>query len=440
MAVSKRLRYEVFRRDGHTCVYCGRSAPDVKLQPDHVVPEALGGRTQPANLVTACEDCNSGKSATPPDAAVVEGVSESAIRWAGAMRAAADAALADLNALEETREEFREKWNSWKAAGETMPLPSNWADSVDRFLAAGLPMPILLDCVDRAMSKPRIKADDLFRYMCGIAWSRVTELQEAAQSLADSPDAALDAPKGSSVKVGRLHFARELLADHADEGERERFIADARTIFVESSDAAPDEAEIVIDAAYTMVGTLAWSKSLLNAAIKDLLSLLPSDDVARCREAAEREAQRQLGEEPPEPELLLLTLTRWLRYLRFFRTLPIDEQREWAERLAASRGRATDDVPEVDVAAYVGQGQEADSYHLPGMCVRGGVHGAMCPHESTYLVFIDACERCAQQMERPDCAGHPMCETHAAEMVDGFRDPGTGQPVQIRDVTELVTV
>lgn len=64
MAVSKRLRYEVLRRDSHTCRYCGASAPDVLLRVDHVTPVALGGTDTPENLVTACDPCNSGKSST----------------------------------------------------------------------------------------------------------------------------------------------------------------------------------------------------------------------------------------------------------------------------------------------------------------------------------------------------------------------------------------
>ena len=38
MAVSKRTRYEVLRRDNHACRYCGASAPDAKLTVDHVLP------------------------------------------------------------------------------------------------------------------------------------------------------------------------------------------------------------------------------------------------------------------------------------------------------------------------------------------------------------------------------------------------------------------
>jgi 5-methylcytosine-specific restriction endonuclease McrA len=44
MAVSKRTRYEVLRRDNHACRYCGGIAPDVILTVDHVTP--VGPRWQ----------------------------------------------------------------------------------------------------------------------------------------------------------------------------------------------------------------------------------------------------------------------------------------------------------------------------------------------------------------------------------------------------------
>ncbi|MFF0055622.1 HNH endonuclease [Streptomyces microflavus] len=64
MAVSKRLRYEILRRDRFTCRYCGASAPDAPMRVDHVTPVALGGTDHPSNLVAACEPCNSGKTST----------------------------------------------------------------------------------------------------------------------------------------------------------------------------------------------------------------------------------------------------------------------------------------------------------------------------------------------------------------------------------------
>jgi DnaD/phage-associated family protein len=63
--LSVRTRFEVFKRDEFTCRYCGRTTPDVVLEVDHVVPVVEGGSNDPMNLVTACWDCNSGKSAVP---------------------------------------------------------------------------------------------------------------------------------------------------------------------------------------------------------------------------------------------------------------------------------------------------------------------------------------------------------------------------------------
>ncbi len=98
MPVSRRLRYEVLRRDNHACRYCGASAPDVPLTVDHVIPIALGGTDDPSNLVTACQPCNAGKSASSPDAPIVDDVAADALRWSKAMTRAAEITRADLKA------------------------------------------------------------------------------------------------------------------------------------------------------------------------------------------------------------------------------------------------------------------------------------------------------------------------------------------------------
>ena len=63
--ISKSLRYDVLKRDSFTCQYCGRSAPDVVLQVDHIQPVSKGGQNDISNLITACQDCNLGKGAKP---------------------------------------------------------------------------------------------------------------------------------------------------------------------------------------------------------------------------------------------------------------------------------------------------------------------------------------------------------------------------------------
>lgn len=61
--ISKKLRFEVFKRDSFTCQYCGAKAPDVILHIDHITPIAHGDKNILMNLVTACAACNLGKGA-----------------------------------------------------------------------------------------------------------------------------------------------------------------------------------------------------------------------------------------------------------------------------------------------------------------------------------------------------------------------------------------
>lgn len=68
-AISKGLRFDIFKRDGFACQYCGGRPPQVLLQVDHIVPVAKGGSNEVVNLVTACSDCNGGKSAKSLDEA-----------------------------------------------------------------------------------------------------------------------------------------------------------------------------------------------------------------------------------------------------------------------------------------------------------------------------------------------------------------------------------
>lgn len=60
--IGPRLRFEVLKRDGYRCRYCGCTAADSRLQVDHITPVSRGGTNEDANLITACQDCNSGKS------------------------------------------------------------------------------------------------------------------------------------------------------------------------------------------------------------------------------------------------------------------------------------------------------------------------------------------------------------------------------------------
>ncbi len=187
MAVSKRLRYEVFRRDHHTCRYCGASAPAVPLRIDHVTPVALGGTDHPGNLVTSCEPCNSGKSSATVDSALIQDVADDAIRWAAAMQQAADNLLEQEGPKLEYRAAFLREWSRW-GYGEgddhkAIELPGDWKPSVERFRVAGLPAWVWGEIIDIAMGYEKVLDPNKFKYCCGIAWKKVGLLQEGARQI-----------------------------------------------------------------------------------------------------------------------------------------------------------------------------------------------------------------------------------------------------------------
>lgn len=69
-ALSKRTRFEIFKRDGFRCHYCGATPQSAAMEVselvlDHVKPVKDGGETAAHNLVTSCVPCNAGKSAVP---------------------------------------------------------------------------------------------------------------------------------------------------------------------------------------------------------------------------------------------------------------------------------------------------------------------------------------------------------------------------------------
>ncbi len=62
-------RRNLFKRDRHTCQYCGRRFPSEDLTIDHVVPRSLGGLTVWENCVLACIRCNGKKGGQTPSQA-----------------------------------------------------------------------------------------------------------------------------------------------------------------------------------------------------------------------------------------------------------------------------------------------------------------------------------------------------------------------------------
>ncbi|MET7795731.1 HNH endonuclease [Streptomyces decoyicus] len=229
MAVSKRLRYEILRRDQHTCRYCGATAPNVPLRIDHVTPVALGGTDTPDNLVTACQDCNSGKSSASPDARHVAAVSDDALRWAAAMKQAANDLREKQTPKTAYREAFKSIWNSWtRESGwktERVELLEGWKGSLDAFYEAGLPQEVWPDIIEKAMTNPTVRIDNTFRYACGIAWRMVHELQDRAKSILGGKDST--PPTGDSVVAAAVDVWMDEQFGEIDQQQLEQIRASA---------------------------------------------------------------------------------------------------------------------------------------------------------------------------------------------------------------------
>jgi len=183
MAVSKRLRYEVLRRDGYRCRYCGASAETEALTVDHVIPVSLGGSDDPSNLCAACGPCNTGKSSSAPDTPLVDDVAEDALRWAAAMRQAAAIQAANVESRAGYVKAFDEAWCHWTYADDTpVSRPPDWAGYIGRLHDLGLEQAVLVALVHDVL--PRQVSDSrMWRYFCGAVRNVLAEREEIAERL-----------------------------------------------------------------------------------------------------------------------------------------------------------------------------------------------------------------------------------------------------------------
>jgi len=64
--VVKLTRKNIMLRDKYTCQYCGGKHAPSELNIDHIIPRAIGGKSEWENLITSCIKCNSKKDCRTP--------------------------------------------------------------------------------------------------------------------------------------------------------------------------------------------------------------------------------------------------------------------------------------------------------------------------------------------------------------------------------------
>lgn len=174
-SLSKRLRFEVFKRDGFRCVYCGRTPPDVTLEADHVVPESAGGPTDTGNLVTSCFDCNRGKADVSlkirPEC--VTEINEMERDKVDQMREYNLWLLQQKEELDQMAMTLSDHWiamNGGNVKKECL-WPSEFV-GVKRFLKR-LSLAFCLEAVEIAYAKFPWNRKTQWKYFCGICWREI---------------------------------------------------------------------------------------------------------------------------------------------------------------------------------------------------------------------------------------------------------------------------
>ena len=170
-SISKRVRFEVFKRDGFVCHYCGTHPPGVILHVDHITAVANGGENDMDNLVTSCESCNLGKGARPLTV-VPQSLAEKA-----KLVAEREEQLAGYQAILEARRERLEN-ELWRVAEVIDPgsskdgMDRRWTSSIRRFIGQ-LGLHVVLDAAEIARGKYPYGGKRTFLYFCGVCWRTI---------------------------------------------------------------------------------------------------------------------------------------------------------------------------------------------------------------------------------------------------------------------------
>ena len=171
--LSKKTRFEVFKRDGFTCAYCGRTPPNVILHCDHIIAAANGGGDDIDNLITSCSCCNLGKGARELTA-IPKTVSEKT-----EILKEREEQIVAFNKLAQEKQERIEE-SAWLIADG---FNRHWADDEGKFnrkwfsslmhFSNYLSLDELLDSASIATQKFPHAKTRCFKYFCGICWRKI---------------------------------------------------------------------------------------------------------------------------------------------------------------------------------------------------------------------------------------------------------------------------
>lgn len=170
-ALSKKSRFEVFKRDSFTCQYCGAHPPSVILHVDHIHPVSKGGTNDTDNLITSCESCNLGKSDR-----VLSDVPQS-LQEKAAMVLEREAQINGYQqAMESKRfriqeeselvlDVYEEHVSGFTLTEKSMVTVRHFVDQMGLHATR--------DAMEKACTSHKVRRGHEFKYFCGICWNTI---------------------------------------------------------------------------------------------------------------------------------------------------------------------------------------------------------------------------------------------------------------------------
>lgn len=169
--ITKKVRFEVFKRDGFQCSYCGKTPPVVVLEIDHIEPVSKGGSSDETNLITACFDCNRGKGATPLDKVPsplienMEILKEKEAQLKSYRKLIATIKRRETRDINDIDLIYSDTFKGWQLVDKFKKT------FVKKFLSL-LPKHEVVEAMELACSRIA-DPDNAIKYFCGICWKRI---------------------------------------------------------------------------------------------------------------------------------------------------------------------------------------------------------------------------------------------------------------------------
>ena len=172
--LSKKLRFDVFKRDGFKCQYCGITPEKEILQVDHIIPVAEGGENDMDNLITSCQPCNLGKGARSLSI-IPESLKEKSEKIAEQEEQIIEYQKTIMDARQ------RKVNSAWLVADILDPnanegYPRNNFNSILYFMNQ-LPYEEVVEAADIAVAQDFYQKNRVFKYFCGICNRKIRNLR-----------------------------------------------------------------------------------------------------------------------------------------------------------------------------------------------------------------------------------------------------------------------